>query len=151
MNMADHQNTISALNDLLQKNVDARHGYHKAGEDINHASLETYLEQKSAQRQRFTNELESEIVSLGGEPKRETSVKGSLHHAWIDLKSSLSSNNEEAVFEECIRGEKHSLKDYDSKLEKESFPPSTKSLLTAQRNQVEADLKKAQTLEELSD
>jgi uncharacterized protein (TIGR02284 family) len=150
MKMATHEHTIDALNELLQKNVDAHRGYKKAGEDVEHTSLEAYLRDKSAQRQRFTNQIKGEIVSLGGEPNPETTVKGSLHHAWMDLKSALASNTDKAVFEECVRGERACLEDYEEKLSEQDLLPSARSLLINQRNQVAEDLERAKTLEGLT-
>ncbi len=149
--MADTNAIVDALNDLLQKNVDARQGYEKARDDVEQDILKTYLTDKASQRQVFTNALQREITALGGTPKRETTFKGNLHHAWIDLKSSLSSNDEEAVFEECVRGEKNSLKTYDKLLQNTTWPASTQEMLTQQRNQIAADLERAASLEEALD
>jgi uncharacterized protein (TIGR02284 family) len=148
--MATHEHTINVLNDLLQKNMDAHQGYQKAGEDVEHTSLEAYLRDKSAQRQRFANQIKSEIVSLGGEPKPQTTLKGSLHHAWMDLKSALASNTDKAVFEECVRGERVCVEDYEEKLSEHDLLPSARTLLLNQRNQVVEDLEQAKTLEGLT-
>jgi len=150
MKMATHEHTIDALNELLQKNVDAHRGYKKAGEDVEHTSLEAYLRDKSAQRERFSQQIKDEIVSLGGKPKPEATVKGSLHHAWIDLKSALAGNTDKAVFEECVRGEKVCLEDYEEKLSEYDLLPSARSLLINQRNRVAEDLERAKTLEGLT-
>lgn len=149
--MTNPQKTIDALNDLLQKNVDARRGYEKARSGVDQSIFESYLTDKVTQRQAFIEALTQEIIALGGSPKRETTVKGSLHHAWIDIKSALASDNEEAVFEECVRGEKNSLETYNELLQDTSWPASTKDMIQHQRDQIATDLKRADIMADAMD
>lgn len=79
--MTNPQEVIDALNDLLQQNVDARQGYEKARSDVKQSVLESYLTDKVVQRQAFIEAITQEIITLGGSAKRETTVKGSLHHS----------------------------------------------------------------------
>lgn len=148
--MDTHEQTINALNSLLQKNIDAARGYRKAAKVVEHTSLKAYLLQRANQRQRFYEDLKSEIKSLGGQPKPEPTVRGKLHHAWIDIKAAMTYKTDEAVFEECVRGEKYSLEEYEEKLYEFQLPPSSRSMLIAQRNQVKKDLDNAKSLEELT-
>jgi uncharacterized protein (TIGR02284 family) len=149
--MTNPQEVIDALNDLLQQNVDARQGYEKARSDVKQSVLESYLTDKVVQRQAFIEAITQEIITLGGSAKRETTVKGSLHHSWIDIKSALSANDEEAVFEECVRGEKNSLKTYNKLLENTSWPASTKTMVLRQRDQIKADLERADAMADALD
>lgn len=146
--MTNPQKIIDALNELLKQNVDARQGYEKVRSNVDQSILESYLTDKVAQRQAFIEAITKEIIALGGSPKRETTVKGSIHHNWIDLKSALSSNNEEAAFEECVRGEKNSLDAYEELLKETSWPASIQSMIQYQRDQIATDLKRADIMAE---
>src|SRR5690606_27196031 len=104
----NHKELVNNLQDLLEKNYDAEKGFTKAMKDAKNQNLKRFLQQQAAQRGRFVNELSQEIKNLNEEPKDSGSFTGDLHRTWIDIKSSIAGNTDEAVLEECIRGEKAS-------------------------------------------
>ncbi len=69
----------------------------------------------------------------------------------MDLKSAFTSDNEEAVLEEAIRGEKAAVEDYNEVIKDDGFPPSTANLLIKQRNAIERSFKRSKGLEEAFD
>lgn len=135
------------LNTLLEKNYDAEAGYKKAAEDVKNPTLKTYFQSRAKDRYDFGHELKDEIRSFGKEPDKGTSLTGDLHRAWMDLKSAFSSDKEEAILEEAIRGEKAAVKDYNEIINDREVPPSTSNILIKQRNSVEEALIKAEALE----
>ena len=96
------------LNELLTKNFDAEKGYRNAIDNVDNANLKIYFTNRANERKSFAEEIKSEIKSYGEKPKESGSFKGTLHRNWMTLKSNLSTNNEEAVLEEAIRGEEAS-------------------------------------------
>lgn len=135
------------LNTLLEKNYDAEAGYKKAAEDVKNPTLKTYFQSRAKDRYDFGHELKDEIRSFGKEPDKGTSLTGDLHRAWMDLKSAFSSDKEEAILEEAIRGEKAAVKDYNEIINDREVPPSTSNILIKQRNSVEEALIEAEALE----
>lgn len=135
------------LNTLLEKNYDAEAGYKKAAEDVKNPTLKTYFQSRAKDRYDFGHELKDEIRSFGKEPDKGTSLTGDLHRAWMDLKSAFSSDKEEAILEEAIRGEKAAVNDYNEIINDREVPPSTSNILIKQRNSVEEALIKAKALE----
>ena len=135
------------LNSLLEKNYDAEAGYKKAAEDVKNPTLKTYFQSRAQDRYNFGHEIKEEIRSYGKEPEKGTSLTGDLHRAWMDLKSAFSSDKEEAILEEAIRGEKAAVKDYNEIINDREVPPSTSNLLIKQRNSVEEALIKAEAFE----
>ncbi|EPR74341.1 hypothetical protein ADIWIN_0683 [Winogradskyella psychrotolerans RS-3] len=67
----------------------------------------------------------------------------------MDVKAMFSADNEESMLEEAIRGEKASVNEYDEVLQEASLPSSTKSILLSQKHQIETDLSKVKSLENL--
>ena len=120
-------------------------------DDAKNPRLKNFLKQQAAQRSRFTNELSHEIVNLNEEPKDSGSFTGDLHRAWIDIKSAVSGDNDEAVLEECIRGEKASWDEYDNKLKNENFPPNIANVVQKQATEIHTTLSKIKTLEDIAD
>lgn len=147
----NHDRLVDNLQQLLEKNYDAEKGFTKAMKDAKNPQLKSFLMQQAAQRSRFANELTNEIINLNEEPKESGSVAGGLHRAWIDIKSALTGNDDEAVLEECIRGEKASWDEYEEKLKEENFPPKIASVVQNQASEIHNTLTKVRTLEDIAD
>lgn len=87
---------------------------------------------------------------MGQEWKKDGSLAAAAHRAWMDFKAFFSTDDDEAMLEEAIRGEKASVDEYKEVLSDTSLPPSTTTLLMQQINQIEADLNQVKRLEDLS-
>jgi uncharacterized protein (TIGR02284 family) len=147
----NHEKLVDNLQELLEKNYDAEKGFTKAMKDAENPRLKSFLQQQAAQRARFTNELSQEIRNLNEKPKDSGSFTGDLHRTWIDIKSAVSGNEDEAVLEECIRGEKASWEEYEDKLKNHNFPPNISSLLQNQASEIHTTLNRVKRLEDLAD
>ncbi len=146
-----HKEIVDNLQALLEKNLDAEKGFTNAMENAKNANLKNFLQQQARQRSRFATELDREIRNLNEEPKESGSFTGDLHRTWIDIKSAVSGNTDEAVLEECIRGEKASWEEYQEKLEEHSFPPNLETTLQKQASDIRSTLDRVKTLEDLAD
>ncbi len=138
------------LNELLEKNYDAEAGYKNAAEKVENSALKNYLLSRAQDRYDFGHELKAELKTFGQDPEKGTSLAGDAHRLWMDLKTALTSDKDEAVLEEAIRGERAALDEYDEILKEKSLPSSTKSIITAQRNSVKNALNEAKALEVLA-
>ena len=143
------------LNELLEKNYDAEAGYKNAAEKVENSALKNYLlsraqVSRAQDRYDFGHELKAELKTFGQEPEKGTSLAGDAHRLWMDLKTALTSDKDEAVLEEAIRGERAAVDEYDEILKEESLPSSTKSIITAQRTSVKNALNEAPALEVLA-
>ncbi|MFK7808199.1 MAG: PA2169 family four-helix-bundle protein [Saprospiraceae bacterium] len=140
---------VDKLNELLEKNNDARFGFESAAENVNWSSLKKFFHDKSTQRSQFANELVQEIMRLGGSsPNESGSVAGFLHRNWIGLKAALSSDNEEAVLEACTTGENAALEDYDNVLLDTNLQLQTRQLLEKHRNSIAQSVGKIERISE---
>lgn len=146
-----HKNVVNNLQDLLEKNYDAEKGFTKAMKDAKNQNLKRFLQNQAAQRSRFATELDQQIRNLNEQPKESGSLTGDLHRTWIDIKSSVAGNTDEAVLKECIRGEKASWKEYEEKLQKQNFPSNISGLLKNQATEIHNTLNRVKTLEDLAD
>ena len=135
------------LNELLEKNYDAEKGYKFAAENVKNSRLKSFFEERAKERYDFGHELKSEISNFGEKTDKGTSVKGDIHRSWMNLKATFSSDKEEAILEEAIRGEKTAVEEYNEALEDKNLPPSTENLLLKQRNAITAALQKVKALE----
>ena len=138
------------LNDLLEKTYDAEMGYKKAAEHAENTDLKAYFNRKAIERTTFGHDLKREISAFGQEVDKGGSAKGALHRSWMDLKAWFSADNDEAMLEAAITGEKAAVNEYLEVLEEINLPPSTTTLLTQQMNKIAADLSTVKRLEDIA-
>ena len=105
MNQTNLDDTLDVLNDLLQTSKDGEAGFHACAEDLRDPQLKTAMLEQSRDCAAAADELERIVLELGGKPKDSTSFAGDLHRRWVDLKSLVTGKDEEAVLNECERGE----------------------------------------------
>ena len=127
-----HQQLIDKLHDLLSKNYDAEKGYKRALRNTENPRLLAFLKKQAFLHARFATEFEGHLHSLNDRPVELTTLAGSLHRVWIDLRSAVNNSADDAVLEECLRGEKAGIREYEEKLKTFSFPLLIKLLLEGQ-------------------
>lgn len=149
--METNKELIKHLNGLLEKSNDAVRGYKEAAEEVDTPALKTFLERNANTRQSFVQDLRQEVTSLGGDPEDDTSVKADMHRGWINLKTALSGNDDEAVLEECLRGEEAALKEYDDVLKDYDVPQGLRNKMQSQRDQIQQAYTELQSLEMQAD
>ncbi len=145
-----HKNTVNVLQGIIEKNYDAEKGYKKAMKDAKNPALKSFLAEQAAQRSRFATTIDNRLRQLGEKPKESGSVAGSLHRAWIDIKSSVAGNEDEAVLEEVIRGEKASVEEYQDVLQKHNLAPEITQELQSQLGDIQGTLNRVKRLEDIS-
>lgn len=145
----ENKETVNILQELLQKNYDAEAGYKQIMQKTETMVLKQWLQEKAKQRSQFANELDGQIRQLNGTPLTDGSVLGSAHRAWIDVKTSLSSNTDEAILEECIRGEKASVEEYQKQLDKVGVFSDVNNLVYDQMVSIKSALNTVKRLEDI--
>lgn len=144
-----HKDTVNVLQNILEKNYDAEKGYTKAMTDAKTPALKGFLKQQAAQRSRFATAIDHKLRALNETPKESGSVTGSLHRTWIDIKSSLTGNDDEAVLNEVIRGEKASVEEYQDVMKNNTLAPDITQELQSQLNDIQGTLNKVKRLEDI--
>ncbi len=137
------------LNNILEKTYDAEKGFRKAAENTDNTYLKGFFERKAQQRYSFGYALKTEIESFGQEVDASDSLTSKAHRAWMDVKAMFASDSEEAMLEEAIRGEKAAVEEYREVLNETTLPPSTKELLSRQKEEIEIGFKSIKTLEDI--
>ena len=146
-----HDNTVNQLNQLLEKSYDAEKGYKNAIENVESGRLKSFFMARAAERSVFTTELHNELHKLNEEPSTTGSVSGAIHRTWMDIKSSWTSENEESILEECIRGEKASVEDYKEALKENTLLAEVTPVIAQQLSKIEHTLNEVKSLEDLED
>ncbi|WOD44664.1 ferritin-like domain-containing protein [Hwangdonia lutea] len=147
--MSYSEEISNKLNELLIKNYDAEKGYLNAAENVDSPTLKIFFKRRASERSEFAKELRTEILRYGEIPEDSGSFKGTMHRNWMSLKSLFTSNDEEAILEEAIRGEEASLEEYNQILKDRTLPPTIDTLLFKQKNAIQAAINTEKVHEEL--
>jgi len=138
------------VNSLLERTVDANKGYEKAAENVENIALKGYFKKKATERGMFTDQLKSVLRTYNqGAKKEDGSIVGSAHRAWMDLKSTFTSEDSEAMLEETIRGEEKAVEDYQDILAETSLTPKTKEIIEGQLSIIKSSLSTVKKLEDI--
>jgi uncharacterized protein (TIGR02284 family) len=107
-----------SIADLVEINNDRIAGYEKAAGFLEEddEDLRSLFKDMAAQSQQFVGELQHYL----DEPEEDTTLRGKLYRAWMDVKNTLSSNDRESVLSSCEFGEDAALRAYHTVLEEDT-------------------------------
>ena len=66
----------------------------------------------------------------------------------MDVKAFFAEDNDEAMLEEAVRGDKAAINDYDNAFAETMMPHRLKEIIRAQREQLQNDLETTEVLED---
>jgi uncharacterized protein (TIGR02284 family) len=113
----NHRYTIVTLSELLAVNRDGEHGFTTCAEHARSESLRRVFISRAARRAAAAAELRDLIGQLGGDPGMRARILGAAHRGWVNLRSALALNDDEALVDECEHGEDHALEVYRNALD----------------------------------
>jgi uncharacterized protein (TIGR02284 family) len=70
------------------------------------------------------------VRQLGGEPEKEGTILASAHRMFVNLRTSLTSNDNKAVVDEVERGEDHIKSKFEDAMKDKDVSPDTMSVIT---------------------
>ena len=69
---------------------------------------------------------------MGEDPERSGSVAGAIHRGWVNIKASMSIDDDLAILEECERGEDVAKASYRKALDSGDLSPDARSVVQKQ-------------------
>jgi uncharacterized protein (TIGR02284 family) len=133
--MEGNKEVFSTVHHLIERCKDGSKGYKTAAEDIEDSDLKTVFRKYAVQRDSMITELQNQLHKFGKTDDESSSIEGTIHRAWIDLTSALTSRDRVRVLEECERGEDYAVKAYEEAMEKE-LPGDLKPIVEQQYRDV---------------
>ncbi|MCA1748953.1 MAG: PA2169 family four-helix-bundle protein [Parasphingopyxis sp.] len=121
-------NGLTTLQTLTDTTIDSAIGYEKAAESAESPTLKETLGKQAMQRRKLVDELNNEIVRLGGEARESQSFSGSVHHVWTKI-STMFGDADASAAERVEEGEDYIEKKFREALENKEFEPRTQQLL----------------------
>ncbi|MWB95295.1 PA2169 family four-helix-bundle protein [Flavobacterium sp. GA093] len=134
---------VGTLEGLISILEDGKLGYTNAAEHVSSPAIKTDFLEFARERALFIVELQDEINKLG--KSTDTSgggPLGALHRAWIDIKSSFTSGDTEAIINACVTGEEAAIEKYKMALEKNELELNQIALVSKQLNSIQITLEK---------
>ncbi|MBL3658355.1 PA2169 family four-helix-bundle protein [Fulvivirga sediminis] len=133
---------IDNIQTLIKINVEANEGYRTAASCVNDGLLSTFLNNNAIKRKEFAAKL-MEKAKL---KEVKSGLSSDLHKVWMEIKSAPKKFNGKAVLEECEKGEKHALKEYDKVLSGKDFPKDLADILEIQKREIKSNLEEISSL-----
>ena len=137
--METTEKSLEVLNDLIEINNDRVAGFEKAIADIKdeNIDLKELFQGYAAQSRKNGQELAA-LVGVYGEVETGNSVSGSIHRAWIDVKSIFGGNDRESILSEAERGEDAIKKAYRDALSGTDLPTNAVETVSGQAQEINA-------------
>ena len=104
---------VSTLEGLISILEDGKLGYTNAAEHVENPAMKSDFLEYARERSLFIVELQDEINKLG--KSTDTSgggPLGALHRTWIDIKSSFTGGDTQAIINACVTGEEAAIEKY---------------------------------------
>ena len=144
MNSDDkREKVVSTLDGLIAILEDGKLGYKNAAEHAENSMIKSEFAEYARERALFIVELQDEINKLG--KSTDTSgggALGAIHRAWIDIKSTFTSGDTEAIINACITGEESAVEKYEDALKVEEMEQNQIAIVSKQLNSIKAILMK---------
>ncbi|MDQ3290257.1 MAG: PA2169 family four-helix-bundle protein [Bacteroidota bacterium] len=143
MDVNQNDKLTRAINDLVETCKDGMKGYETAAENVNDPQLKAELSNLAQQRAQFVSELESQARQYGISSNNETTIEsvameaaGAVHRGWINLKSAIAGNSNDAILSECENGDAAALKTYETALSAQGLPMELRNIVEKQHSEI---------------
>lgn len=132
---------VKTLEGLISILEDGKLGYTNAAEHVENPAMKTEFHEFARERALFIVELQDEINKLG--KSTDTSgggPLGALHRTWIDIKSSFTGGDTEAIINACVTGEEAAIEKYRKALEENHLEYNQVNIVSKQLNSIQNTL-----------
>ncbi|HEV7578271.1 MAG TPA: PA2169 family four-helix-bundle protein [Caldimonas sp.] len=136
---------IDTLNTLIETCKDGEYGFRACAEHVKSAQLRQILTSRADDCRQGATELQSLVTGLGGKPDTGSSVSGTLHRGWVNLKALVTGDSDQAALNECERGEDAALERYRDAI-KEPLPADIAVVVQRQYEGVKRNHDQVRTL-----
>jgi len=129
--MADRDDVIDTLNDLIEISHDGEYGFRELADRAQAPELKQTFQRRADEIKSSVTDLQQAVTAQGGKPEDGGSAAGALHRGWVAVRSTLTTSTDLSLLEEAERGEDSALAGY-RKAAKQELPAPVRSLVEQQ-------------------
>lgn len=146
--MESNKEIISDLNSLVTILNDGKQGYESAAETTDSLELKAVFGKYALERAAYAAELKAHIKQHGGneDDNDNGGLLGAAHRTWIDIKQAFTGNDNKAILDAIITGEKAAIEKYDGYIADYTDHADHLALLKKQRDSIQGALSQIQSL-----
>ncbi|HUG24757.1 ferritin-like domain-containing protein [Piscinibacter sp.] len=122
---------VDCLNDLIEACKDGEFGFNACAKHTSSSELRSVFQQRAEECKSAAAELQPYVVQYGGKPDEGGSASGALHRGWVSVRGSLVGFSDQAMLDECERGEDAAKARYNKAL-KQDLPEPVMALVQRQ-------------------
>jgi uncharacterized protein (TIGR02284 family) len=145
--MKTNDEIISDLKGLVNILNDGKEGYESAAETTDSTELKAVFRKIALERAAYATELKAHVKTHGGDSDNESGgILGAIHRTWIDIKQTIAGNDNKAILDSIVTGEKAAIEKYNTYIADYTDHADHLALLTKQRDSIQQDLSQIQSL-----
>ena len=127
----DRDDVVKTLNDLIENCKDGEYGFQTCAEHAKSANLKSVFTQRAGQCRSAAEELQALVTRFGGTPDTTGTASGAAHRGWLAVRGALALDDDQAMLNECERGEDIAINRYRKALE-QTLPPEVEQVVRRQ-------------------
>ncbi len=139
------RDTIDTLNDLIKISKDGEYGFQALAEHAKSPPLRQLFARRASECSAAASQLQMHVTRLGGEADTGGSATGALHRGWVAVRATLAGYTDQALLDECERGEDAALERYNEALQ-QTLPIDIQPVVALQREGVKRNHDQVRTL-----
>jgi uncharacterized protein (TIGR02284 family) len=148
--LMSHDDIVDTLNDLIETSKDGELGFTACAKHVSSAELRDLFTRRATECRLAAAELQTLVSDYGGKPDTGGSTAGALHRGWVAVRGSLAGYSDQAMLDECERGEDAALARYRAALRGDTMPEAVRAVVARQQLGVQANHDQIKRLRDLS-
>lgn len=129
----ENSRVVEVLNDLIETCKDGQYGFSTCAERASSSSLKQVFQQRAQDCASGATELQSLVLQYGGTPEQGGSATGALHRGWVKVVDAVTGSDDQAILNECERGEDAALGRYRAALRETDLPADVRAVIERQQ------------------
>jgi len=128
----DNSEVVDVLNDLVETSKDGEYGFATCAERATSVELKQIFLRRASDCARAASELQAIVVEYGGKAEDSGTMADAVHRGWVSVRDALSGTSDQAILDECERGEDVALSRYRKAMKREELPATVRQVVERQ-------------------
>ncbi len=133
----ENSRVVEVLNDLIETCKDGEYGFRTCSERASSASLKQTFQQRAQECSSAAAELQGLVRQYGGTPEDSGTAAGAVHRGWVRVVDAVTGSDDQAILNECERGEDSALARYRAAAKETDLPADVRAVIARQQEGVQ--------------